>query len=206
MSFFDIHTHKQDSVNSSSILNCTSYITDRNISVGLHPWDIGEEWENKICEIKKAASAKNVIAIGECGIDKLKSPADITTQTEVFLQQALLAEEFMKPLIIHCVKGIDDIIAIYKQVNPKQAWIIHGFRGNKQQAEQLVKCGFHLSLGEHHNTESAKFIPDNRLFIESDESKKDIADIYRSIAMAREIPVDELKLLINKNRNRIMQF
>lgn len=206
MDFFDIHTHSSDAAPASSVLNTASYIADRNISIGLHPWDINDAWECKLRDIRNAAREDNVIAIGECGIDKLKSPADITMQTEVFRQQALLAEEVAKPLIIHCVKSFDEIIAIYKQIIPKQPWIIHGFRGNKQQAEQLIKSGFYLSLGERFNEECAKVIPCDRLFIESDESTKSIAEIYQSIAAARGITLVELNVLINKNRSRIIQF
>ena len=206
MNFFDIHTHKNSSGEDSSILNSTSYIAGRYISVGLHPWDINGDWKEILYGIEKTAHAGNVVAIGECGFDKIKSSADTATQTEIFMHQARLAEKTAKPLIIHCVKGFDELIAAYKSVKPKQAWIIHGFRGNSQQACQLIRCGFYLSLGEYFNTEAARAIPDERLFIESDESVKDIADIYREIAEARGIPVNELKKIINENRKRTIRF
>ena len=206
MRFFDIHTHNSDADNNSSILNSASYITDRNISIGLHPWDIDKEWRRKLDEIAEYADKGNVWAIGECGIDKINSQADIESQKEIFQQQALIAEKASKPAIIHCVKGFDEIIAIHKSIKPKQAWIIHGFRGNRQQTEQLTRQGFYLSLGERFNEESVKAIPNDRLFIESDESILDIAGIYKNIATAKNIPIEKLVELIDENRNRIMQF
>ena len=206
MPFFDFHTHNYDADRNFSILNSTTYIAGRRISIGLHPWDISEGWQQRLLKMTETAHNKNVIAIGECGIDKTNSPADIETQTGIFLKQALLAEEVSKPLIIHCVKGIDEIIAIYKKITPVQAWIFHGFRGNRQQAEQLIRHGFYLSLGAHFNKEAAEFIPCDRLFIESDESIEEISEIYRKISIVKNIPVEELKTSICENLSRIIQF
>ena len=93
MNLFDIHTHRYGSGIETTILNSTSYISGRYISVGLHPWDIDGEWKGRLHEIAKAADAENVAAIGECGFDKIKSPADIATQTDIFILQAELAEK-----------------------------------------------------------------------------------------------------------------
>lgn len=206
MKFFDIHTHNYDADDNCSILNRASYITGRSISIGIHPWNIDKEWRMRLAEIEENADKENVWAIGECGIDKTNSPADIETQKIIFHQQAAIAEKASKPTIIHCVKGIDEIIAIHKNIKPKQAWIIHGFRGNRIQAEQLVKQGFYISLGERFNEETVRAIPEERLFIESDESTRNIADIYKNIAIARNISIDKLTELIDENRKKIMQF
>lgn len=206
MKFFDIHTHHRDADSNSSILNSVSYITERNISIGLHPWHIDKEWRRKLDEIAEHANKENVWAIGECGIDRINSLADIERQKEIFQQQVLIAEKVSKPIIIHCVKGFDEVIAIHKSIKPKQAWIIHGFRGNSLQAEQLIRQGFYLSLGERFNEESAKAIPNNKLFIESDESTLDITEIYKKVAIAKSISIEDLVELIDENRNRIIQF
>ena len=104
-----------------------------------------------------------------------------------------------KPLIIHCVKAFDSIIALHKEYRPQQAWIIHGFRGKPQLAEQLTRAGLSLSLGEHFNEESARIILAEKLFIESDESKVPIEEIYARIAKARGCSVEELVWQISAN-------
>lgn len=199
MIFFDIHTHNRDTDRKHSISNSASYIAGRYISIGLHPWDIDSEWNRRLDEIEKAAYSDNVLAIGECGFDKIKSPAETDTQKEIFHLHALIAEKVSKPLIIHCVKCTDELIAAYREIKPRQPWIIHGFRGNSQQAGQLVRCGFHISLGEHFNTDAARAIPAERLFIESDESEKDIEGIYRSIAAERGCSIEELDRIVTSN-------
>lgn len=199
MRLLDIHTHNTGSDSTTAILNCSEYTAERNISMGIHPWDITADWEQEFTRIKQYADRDNVTAIGECGIDKLKSPAPLTLQQEVFKAHAILAEEIKKPLIIHCVKGFDDLIALHKSIIPQQAWIIHGFRGKPQQAEQLMKTGFYLSFGDKFNEESLKATPFERMFIESDESNIGICEIYRTIAHAKECSVEELASLMTKN-------
>lgn len=204
MDFFDIHTH--DAGRENAILNCSTYTAGRSISVGIHPWEISEGWERQFMEIERMAAESNVVAIGECGIDNMKSTADIETQTEVFRAHARLAEKSGKPLIIHCVKSIDRIIALHRDIKPVQPWIIHGFRGKPQQAMQLVNAGFHISLGEHFNQKSAEAIPAERLFVESDESQLPINGIYAAIAGAKKMPVEELAVSVMRNAAMFTQF
>ena len=206
MTAIDIHTHNSIVAPDAIFNSGCSYIAGRSISIGIHPWHINDNWKSELANIAEWAKAANVVAIGECGFDMLKSPTDILLQEEIFMAHAQLAEEMQKPLIIHCVKAFDRLMALHNELKPRQAWIIHGFRGNRQQAEQLTRQGFYLSLGERFNEESVKAIPNDRLFIESDESILDIAGIYKNIATAKNIPIEKLVELIDENRNRIMQF
>ena len=199
MRLIDIHTHSFNADIRHAILNSTCHIPGRNISLGTHPWNITNNWQQQFAAIEKAVTELNVIAIGECGLDKLKSPVDIELQKEIFRAHALLAEKAEKPLIIHCVKAYDELIAIHKEVSPLQAWIIHGFRGKPEQAVQLARAGFYISLGEQFNPDSAKAIPTDRLFIESDESSATIADIYAAVAKAKGISIKELALQTMQN-------
>ena len=201
MELIDIHTH--NSTAGHAIYNCgTDYTTDRRISIGIHPWHISNEWEKEFCAIAGAAKANNVVAIGECGLDALKSAATHGQQEEVFCAHAQLAEELHKPLIVHCVKSFDRLIALYKELKPQQAWVIHGFRGKPQLAEQLIKTGLYISLGEKFNPESARAIPTERLFVESDESNTPIATIYTAIATAKEISTEALAMQVMQNVKR----
>ena len=206
MEFFDLHTHNEAADSRYSILNSNRAIEERYTSVGLHPWDITEDWEKDFLRITELAKSRNVIAIGECGIDKLKSTADIITQITVFQAHARLSEETRKPLIIHCVKGIDEITRLYKELNPTQAWIIHGFRGKPQQAQQITGCGLYISFGEQFNAESIKATPLERMFIESDESTLPIADIYSAIAKTKDMEVEALQQSISANIKATIQF
>lgn len=195
MRFIDIHTHHATTQpHITSIINSGTTAAPRNTpcSVGIHPWHITTAWEEDMHKLHDAARQSNVVAIGECGIDKMKSPADITLQTEILAAQALIAEGCGKPLILHCVKAQEEIMRLHRRIAPKQAWIIHGFRGKPQQAEQLLREGFYLSFGMQYNSESLAITPTDRLFIESDTAQTAIEDIYRAVAACRGTDIEEL--------------
>lgn len=206
MILFDIHTHNKAANPATAILSSCSWLPDRLISTGIHPWEIADNHEEQLAVVNEAAGHRNTIAIGECGLDFLKSTATPEVQEQIFIAQVKLAEEHHKPLIIHCVKAFDRLIALRKIIVPQQPWIIHGFRGKPQQAAQLIKAGFHISLGENFNLESAKSIPADKLFIESDESRLPIADIYTAVAAARDFTLKELAEQIERNMRIFGQF
>lgn len=198
MTLIDVHTHNNAARN-AIYSSGTHYRADRKISVGIHPWYINSNWQSEFASIADFAGEINVVAIGECGLDMLKSPALIELQEEILKAHILLAEEVQKPLILHCVKAYDRLIALRKEMKPQQAWILHGFRGKPQQAEQLIKAGFYISLGEKFNPDSARFIPADRLFIESDESNAAIADIYAAAACAKGADIEALAVQTVQN-------
>lgn len=206
MTTIDIHTHNSTAATDTIFNSGCNYIADRNISIGIHPWYIKDKWKSEWASIAEWAKAANVVAIGECGFDTLKSPATPELQEEIFKAHIELAEELHKPIIIHCVKAYDRLMALRKELKPQQAWIIHGFRGKPLLAEQLIKAGFHISLGEKFNPDSAKSIPLEKLFIETDESKLPITEIHAAVAAAKDITVEQLARQVAANARIFGQF
>ena len=165
----DIHTH--DKSRTDAIINIypnEEIIKGAYHSVGIHPWHTIEVDSTTIEKLNILATHPQVIAIGEAGLDALKG-APIDKQIEIFRHHVTLSEKYKKPLIIHCVKAFNEIISLKKQLRPTMPWIIHGFRGKPQLAQQLLDNGFYISLGKHFNPASAAIIPPDRLFYESDE-------------------------------------
>ena len=85
------------------------------------------------------------IAIGEAGFDKLRGPSP-ELQRKVFEEQVAISEELKKPVVIHCVRAWDELLAVHKKLKPKMPWLIHGFRGNTELAAQLLSKGMYLSF------------------------------------------------------------
>lgn len=207
--FIDIHTHKESGdkhalnniiANQDYTINPTKYY-----SIGIHPWYLDtdvilqEQLKKIVQEIK---ANPQIIAIGECGLDKLINQS-LDKQQTIFDKQIELSETFQKPLIIHCVKYWQEIINIHKTIKPKMPWIIHGFRGKPQLAEDLLKNNIYLSVGEHFNKNSLQIIPTKNLFIETDESKLDIKNIYNKVANTLNISIDYLQQQITENAQNI---
>ena len=201
--FFNIHTHV--SVHPESEIRSLApeeLSTDNRsfyASVGIHPWTLTKENANIQWEaLRESIKDKRIVAIGECGLDKLKGPS-MELQTAVFKQEATLAENSSLPLIIHCVKAFNELIQLKKEISPCQPWIIHGFRGKLPLALNCIRQGFYLSIGSHFQENTLKAIPLDRLFIETDESEESIESIYQRIAEIKGISQQELLEAINKN-------
>ncbi len=172
-------------------------------SLGLHPWHtLRVAWHTD--EFIRIAQRPEVIAIGEAGLDRMRGAA-MDIQTGCFMDQVRIAGELNKPLIIHCVRAWEEIIAIKIKSKPSIPWVIHGFRGRPELASQLVRHGFHLSFGEalldqgRQAAESFRITPASRLFLETDDSDMSIVEIYAEAAAIRQISIDELKVAISTN-------
>ncbi len=193
MYLYNVHTHKiASAIESGYDVKCilNTYPEDFEqkkqmhpdawFSCGIHPW-FSDKSDELFVLLKKNAEDCNVIAIGEIGLDKLQGP-DIAKQIVVFRKQIELAIEVRKPIIIHCVKAWDEMIALYKEYKGAVPWILHGYRGNPEQTKQLCKLGFKFSLGEKFNKESIKYIPLDSIFCETDASSVTICKVYENIS------------------------
>lgn len=167
-------------------------------SVGIHPWDAASATPEALEALRQAAAHPQVLAIGETGIDTLKG-AQMFRQLPAFRAQAEIAESTGKPLVIHDVRGHDMILAMYKDIKPRQPWIIHGFRGKPTVAAMLALLGIYFSFGEKFNAESLRGIPAERLLAETDDSALTIEDILASQANAAGMAPDAYTALIAAN-------
>jgi len=201
MEFIDIHTHQRKE--GKTIINCypSDFYPQEGLwySVGIHPWYVSEvSFNNDFRNLEKALVNPQVLALGECGLDK-RCDEDLNLQIKVFEQQIKLSEKIRKPMILHVVHAFNEIIALYREFSPHQPWIIHGFRGKAEIAKQLLKEGLYLSIGEHYSQQSLSVIPDDRLFIETDESMLPIEVIYSNVAECLSIPIKQLVESVKRN-------
>ena len=207
MDFFNIHTHMAKHPESEILtVDVHPYSSiDKNafLSVGIHPWYLtDDDAENQLDLLRKAIENKHVVAIGECGLDKLKGPS-MELQKVVFKEQMVMAEEHGLPLVIHCVKASNELVQLKRQTHPDQPWIIHGFRGKEALAKEFIQHGFYLSFGACYQEEALRSVPVERLFIETDESELSIEDIYLRVAQSRGMDLKELTESIKKNVERV---
>jgi TatD DNase family protein len=177
-------------------------------TIGIHPWFLtAKNFEQQIAIVLQYADDKNIIALGEAGLDKLKGP-ESKVQLTAFEEQVKIADKVSKPLYIHCVRSWDELLSENKKLRPSTPWIVHGFRGKKELAMQLISKGMYLSFWFDFvlKPESAKLIkslPKEKIFLETDGSGVDIKTIYKKVANDLEIEVEELKLIIFSNYNNL---
>jgi TatD DNase family protein len=73
MILFDFHHHNRENTYGIYNLEPKEIVTDKKFSVGIHPKDIDENWEENFEKIKEISLLPNCVAIGECGLDGLIS-------------------------------------------------------------------------------------------------------------------------------------
>lgn len=210
--YFDIHSHHVGKLPASrTIVNVNSdfnRLPDYEfISVGLHPWHLQASTAvAAFHNLKTAVQQTNIIAIGECGLDKA-CETDFELQKHYFRLQLELAKETNKPVIIHCVRTFEETIQHLQFTDFKAPIIFHGFNKNQQLADRILSCGYYLSFGKHLADEKIKALfrqcPINRIFLETDNSQLPISTIYQLAAEAKGISIDLLYREIMNNVQRV---
>ena len=211
--FVNIHTHYNNHIDNNEFVEIQNIDVDNIVnvdvshfySIGIHPWKSQQTTDNgQQIFYQQTQKLSNLVsqqlkAIGECGLDRVCG-VDFEIQKEAFIKQIELSERIAKPLIIHAVRTYPDIISIRKETKAKQVWIIHGFQGNEQSAEQLLRyADIYLSLGDvlFKNESRAKrllqVIPTDKLFFETDVAERKISDVYEKAVLLSGVEMDKLR-------------
>lgn len=180
-------------------------------SMGIHPVYIGEDTPWQMEEIERAAAEGRIVAVGEAGMDR-NSPVAMEVQTEWFIRQAEVAARYELPLIIHGVRAIPELIAVYKSCSVHRGWIVHGFNNRREILTDLLRHGFYISAGRHVMNEESNIwkllpeIPEDRLFIETDNSDFRIEEIYEKVAVRRGQSIEGLQKMVRKNFDELFKL
>ena len=207
--FVNIHTH-QSHIDNKEFIEINNIDVDNHVnvdvtffySIGIHPWYSETQGIGGL--ESRCLGDMNLKAIGECGIDRVCG-IDIEIQKDVFIKQIEISEQYNKPMIIHAVRSHSDILSIRKETKAKMPWIIHGFQGNKQIVTQYLRHNIYLSLGdvlfknESRATELLKLIPSERLFLETDDSDRSIAEVYEKASVLSGRSLNDLRSDIFNN-------
>ena len=224
--FIDLHRHLSSSgpSNSENQLNIYNYMANDStkksfntedvefFSVGIHPWYLREFDEKYFKKVQQLGCNEKCLFIGEAGLDRMKGPK-LDIQTKVFIKHIELSEKLSKPLIIHNVKCISDILELRKVSKATMPWILHDFNENQEVIKQCLKQNFYFSLGatffsKSNSTirKSLKYIPISNLFLETDEAEFKIEDNYILLASCLDMNLDDLVKQIKENFLSITNF
>ena len=179
---------------------------------GIHPWyaqNCSNTWQEKL---KYYLQRYHNAVIGECGIDCSRE-VDINNQIKIFIKHIELAHEFKRPLIIHAVKGQQQIEKLWHLLPPLT--IFHSYNSSIEFLRQIVAKGFYVgvnfSIVRNPNKEQIlKSIPDNLLLLETDapyqpmlkgeeNSPTLLPELAKIIASIREKDIENFANQIYKN-------
>lgn len=182
--YIDIHTHNSR----TDVISPTM--------AGIHPWDAERELalpDFTECDI-----------IGETGLD-YAHPISKTLQKELFCKHLDMAQTLGKPIVLHVVWAMEDVLKIIDHYKEIKGVVFHGFIGSKEQAFECLKRGYFLSFGERSlrspkSVEALRITPLSQLFCETDDNARTrIEHIYNEVAKIKEITPEELLKNIEEN-------
>ena len=217
--YIDIHTHGATPVHGLFSVEVLMAHEERipektpglAFTYGIHPWYLdGSNHNRLLASVIKTAADVLVIAVGEAGFDKIKGPS-MDLQRKTFEEQVIIAEELKKPVVIHCVRAWDELLRAHKRLHPKLPWLVHGFRGNKDLAMQLISKGMYISFWfefilKPESSELVRSLPKDRIFLETDGAEVDIRDIYNKVSGDLGLELNGLKKLILDNFKRFFNI
>lgn len=152
-------------------------------SVGMHPHDARFATPEVLAKVEDLAQRKNVIAIGEIGLDYFYDNSPREEQKRVFLEQMEIAAAAKLPIIIHCRPSQDSTNAWDDTLDAlEREWsgqglggVLHCFTGTAEHARRALDIGFMISFAGNVTfpkaqdlRDVAKNVPADRLLIETD--------------------------------------
>lgn len=207
--YLDFHTHGIRNPKDPNFVEIVSVHLGQDkdfthYTIGMHPW-----WTQSVLtqdqkeKLSFHLKHPNCLALGEVGLDKLKGPA-MKLQIEILKNQLTVAGQLKKPVVIHCVRAIDQLLSVKKNFPHIGNWCLHGYSRHAQLAKQLIDQGFYLSimpgLPDHKLESLLRTIPLDKLFLETDSFPHlSIEQIYLQVASKLDLSVDRLKQQMMQN-------
>ncbi len=128
---------------------CQQYPSYAYPMIGLHPEEVRSDWREVLEKMRVEAEDGAFLAIGEVGLDFYWSREYEQEQLEAFEEQVRWSVETRLPLMIHCRKAQNEMVAILKRYKDElPGGVFHCFTGNELEAKELLQFDrFVLGIG-----------------------------------------------------------
>ena len=194
-------------------------------TVAISPIGVTKKNLDELEEIKKLASSKKVVAIGEIGLDYHWGKDNKELQKEIFIKQIEMANELNLPIVIHTRDAHFDTIDILKNHRCNNTGIFHCCPLNVELIKSGLNLGYYISFSgvitfKNAKPElSVKEVPMDRILIETDspylspepyrgrrnDSRK-VIEIAKKISELKEISLDEVSRITYENAIKVYKI
>lgn len=194
-------------------------------TAALTPHDVMKEEKGYFDLLASHARKKDLVAIGETGLDYYYKELDPDIQKESLIRHLKLAKECGLPVIFHCREAFEALFEICDENYSGKA-LCHCFTGTKEEAEEVFKRGWLLSFSgivtfkkSAALREVAKFAPLHQIVIETDtpylapESKRGkinepsyVPEIAETIAQEKNISLEDIAKATRENALRFFNL
>jgi len=188
-------------------------------SVGVHPNETGGH-DPSVDELVTLADDKDIVAIGETGLDYFRSEGDLSWQQDRFRRHITASKETKKPLIIHMRDATEDTLRILKEEKADEVGgVMHCFVENWEVAQKALDLNFMISFSgivTFKNAQElqlvAKNVPQDKMLVETDSpylapvpyrGKSNqpayVVNVAEKVAELRDMSVEEVAEITTQN-------
>lgn len=146
-------------------------------TAGVHPHHAGDYTDASDALIRELADKRQIVAVGECGLDYNRNYSPHPAQRRVFEKQLQIAVEYQMPVFMHMRDAYEEFAAILKDYRVELTDVVaHCFTGEEDELDGLLELDCHIGMTGwicderrgHHLREFIHKIPADRLMIETD--------------------------------------
>ena len=157
------------------LATCDRYPGFAHPMIGLHPEEVNGGYSEVLASLRRQLSPR-FVAIGEVGLDYYWSREFEKEQLEAFEEQVRWSVETRLPLMIHCRKAQNEMVAMLRRYEADlPGGVFHCFTGNEREAAELLRferfalgIGGVLTFKKSHLPEVLPHVPIDRIVLETD--------------------------------------
>lgn len=174
-----------------------------------------------------ALAGGGAVAVGECGLDgpSVEAGALMERQVAVLRAQLALARRYRLPVLLHCLKAHDVLLAVLQSEPLPAGGILHSWSGSAEQVAPFARFGLGFAFAgaitfenARRGPAAARAVPRDRLLLETDAPDQTprphrgrcepahLREVATGLARAVGLTVDELDALTTANARRILAF
>lgn len=203
---------------------------------GISPNDIPENKDNpqneeelwkELSEIEQLAKLnKNVVAIGEIGLDYYWNKENKELQKLAFIEQIKIANRLELPIVIHTREAVMDTLEILKENEVHKKGIFHCCPLNRELVKEALKLDFYISFAGPITFKNSKnadeiinMVSNEKILIETDSpylspeplrgkrnDPRNVKYMAQKIAKAKQISLEEIAKITYNNAMKIFEI
>lgn len=197
------------------------------MTVGLHPTEVNEHWREQLATLKEQGEGlrKQIVAIGEIGLDFYWSKDFAKEQEDALRQQLDWAMEWALPVILHVRSSFRELFAILDEAKySKLKGVFHSFTGSEEELKRalsyegmMIGVNGILTFKNSQLRDYISQVPLDRLLVETDSPylapvpfrgrQNEPSYIVHTVSeLARSYGLDEKKIIQHTRENTIRLF
>lgn len=188
------------------------------------PHDVEKEGEVFFSIVEK--NVKELVAIGETGLDYFYEHSPQQLQREFLSRYFDLAKRVSLPVVFHCRDAFEDLFSMADEMYRDRPAVLHCFTGTKEEAKGCLDRGWYISFSgiitfkkSESLREVVSYVPLNQMFVETDtpylapQSKRGklnepafVMEVAEKIAEIKSISLTEVEKITSENISRFFRL